>query len=343
MDATKNQTLQRAILELLNLNLSNRLIEIYLGLCPATIHKYLKIFKQEGRRIVTTSSDECRPKMLKLLAQVTRRPSLLPLSDNELIKNNDFVSFLNNYLQTAKIIEILDYSSYHIESLLLFRSDPNLPQGYKDLFTDLAPYQFSPRGQDLWKSYLEKIALGEIDLPSAKELKKGNSVIINQILNDLTSRKRVSTMPDFDDKFCQFIETYLLSKLPFKDEKITRMYYGLNESKKEIPEICKILGIPQNRIQETRRRLRSRYIHLSDKIKQMMISPLIYEISKKKHRIDDLDLSIRLTNILESINVQYLEDLANFKEIDLLKNRGLGHKTMAEIKAVLGHFGLSLR
>ena len=340
MDTIKNVTLRRAILELLNLNLSNKLIEIFLGICPATLHKNLKIFKQEGRKIRKITSDECRPKMLKLLAQVTHRPSLLPLSDNELIKSQNFLSFLNDYLQTAKIIEILDYSSYHIESLLLFRSDPNLPQGYKDLFTELAPYQFAPRGQELWKYFLEKIAIGEIQLPSAKELKAGHGVIINQILADFTSQKRTITMPDFDYKFCQFIEENLLTKLPITDEKITRMYYGLNEAKREIPEICKSLDISQNRIQETKRRLRSRYLHLSDKIKQIMASPLIYEFSKKKHRVNDLDLSFRLTNILESINVQYLEDLANFNEFELSKTRGLGSKTMTELKAVLNYFHL---
>jgi len=342
MDTTKNATLQKAILELLNLNLSNKLIEIFLGICPSTLHKNLKIFKQEGRRIRTITSDECRPKMLKLLAQETRRPSLLPLSNNELIKQQNFLSFLNDYLQTAKIIEILDYSSYHIESLFLFRSDPDLPQGYKDLFVDLAPYQFAPRGQELWRYYLDKIALYEIELPSAKELKTGNGVIINQILNDFTSRKRTITMPDFDSRFCMFIEENLLTKLPFLDEKITRMYYGLNEAKSETTEICQSLGISQNRIQETKRKLRSRYIHLDGKIKQMMASPLVYDFSKKKHRVANLDISVRLSNVFESLNIQYLEELANFKEIDLLKSRGLGNKTMTELKAVLNHFGLAL-
>ena len=47
-----------------------------------------------------------------------------------------------------------------------------------------------------------------------------------------------------------------------------------------------------------------------------------------------------MTNILESINVQYLEDLANFNEFELSKTRGLGSKTMTELKADLNYFRL---
>jgi DNA-directed RNA polymerase alpha subunit len=59
--------------------------------------------------------------------------------------------------------------------------------------------------------------------------------------------------------------------------------------------------------------------------------------------INLLELSIRSQNYLRSENIETIGDLIKWSEIDLLRNRLIGKKTLCEIKNALSRFGLSLR
>ena len=58
--------------------------------------------------------------------------------------------------------------------------------------------------------------------------------------------------------------------------------------------------------------------------------------------IDELELSVRATNVLQAMDVKVLGDLVSLNRADLLRNRTLGKKTLNEIENVLKHHGLKL-
>ncbi|MEK7572400.1 MAG: DNA-directed RNA polymerase subunit alpha [Patescibacteria group bacterium] len=62
-----------------------------------------------------------------------------------------------------------------------------------------------------------------------------------------------------------------------------------------------------------------------------------------KTRIDNLELSTRTLNALTFANIRTLGGLARKKREDLLEVEGMGEKGIAEIKKVLGKFGLNLK
>ena len=58
--------------------------------------------------------------------------------------------------------------------------------------------------------------------------------------------------------------------------------------------------------------------------------------------VDDLELTVRSANCLKAENANYIGDLVQKTEVELLRTPNLGKKSLNEIKAVLGSHGLSL-
>jgi DNA-directed RNA polymerase subunit alpha len=58
--------------------------------------------------------------------------------------------------------------------------------------------------------------------------------------------------------------------------------------------------------------------------------------------IEDLELTVRATNCLRGEHIQYIGDLVQKEEADLLKTPNLGKKSLNEIKEALGNHGLAL-
>lgn len=59
--------------------------------------------------------------------------------------------------------------------------------------------------------------------------------------------------------------------------------------------------------------------------------------------IDELELSVRTYNCLKNANVTTVNDLMGNDEHELLKIKGLGLKSLKELKNVLGGMGLKLK
>lgn len=64
--------------------------------------------------------------------------------------------------------------------------------------------------------------------------------------------------------------------------------------------------------------------------------------SRLSQSVNELELSVRATNCLNSANIQTIGELAAKTEAELLKYRNFGRGSLAEIKQVLGDMGLSL-
>lgn len=64
--------------------------------------------------------------------------------------------------------------------------------------------------------------------------------------------------------------------------------------------------------------------------------------SKYLRSIDDLELTVRSVNCLKAENIQYVGDLVQRTESELLRTPNLGRKSLTEIKDVLATWGLTL-
>ena len=58
--------------------------------------------------------------------------------------------------------------------------------------------------------------------------------------------------------------------------------------------------------------------------------------------MDELELTVRSANCLKAENINYIGDLVQRTEVELLRTPNLGKKSLTEIKEVLAVHGLAL-
>ena len=58
--------------------------------------------------------------------------------------------------------------------------------------------------------------------------------------------------------------------------------------------------------------------------------------------VDELELTVRSANCLKAENINYIGDLIQRTEVELLRTPNLGKKSLTEIKEVLESHGLAL-
>ena len=59
-------------------------------------------------------------------------------------------------------------------------------------------------------------------------------------------------------------------------------------------------------------------------------------------RVDELDLSVRSANCLQNAGIEYIWQLVEKTEAEMLKTKNFGRKSLNEIKEILSELGLSL-
>lgn len=59
-------------------------------------------------------------------------------------------------------------------------------------------------------------------------------------------------------------------------------------------------------------------------------------------RVDELELSVRSANCLQNAGIEYIYQLVERTEAEMLKTKNFGRKSLNEIKEILGEMGLSL-
>jgi DNA-directed RNA polymerase subunit alpha len=59
-------------------------------------------------------------------------------------------------------------------------------------------------------------------------------------------------------------------------------------------------------------------------------------------RVDELELSVRSQNCLQNAGIEYIYQLVERTEAEMLKTKNFGRKSLNEIKEILGDLGLSL-
>jgi DNA-directed RNA polymerase subunit alpha len=58
--------------------------------------------------------------------------------------------------------------------------------------------------------------------------------------------------------------------------------------------------------------------------------------------VDSLELSVRAANCLENAGIKYIGELVTKTEMEMLKTKNFGRKSLNEIKDILAEMGLSL-
>ncbi len=59
-------------------------------------------------------------------------------------------------------------------------------------------------------------------------------------------------------------------------------------------------------------------------------------------RVDELELSVRSANCLQNANIRFIGELVQRSEMEMLRTKNFGRKSLNEIKEILGEMGLSL-
>ncbi len=347
----------KALLELLSLGAHRKIIEGYLEISSTTMTNYLAILKKDyGWQGEESSPKETRAKMFKLLALLLRNNKNFFFDRNITVLDRDaLLNQLNIFLDKAKIIEILDYSGYHIETMFRFDFEKNFPENFQNLLKDVSPNsELYCKGHQLWASYLRKVASEEI-IPS------GNvKEVIDQILSNFVSRARDSIAPKFSIMICEEIEKKFFPGLTPQALKVLRMYYGFGEARKDCKTIGEELDVTATRINEIKNSTKyqlKRFLH------SISAMPLTWEnsfdliqlrlreqaedydidLTKSKHPISRINLSVRTKNVLKAVDVKYLEDLTEYTEFDLRHFRNSGLKTVGEVEKEMEKVGLSFK
>jgi DNA-directed RNA polymerase subunit alpha len=60
------------------------------------------------------------------------------------------------------------------------------------------------------------------------------------------------------------------------------------------------------------------------------------------HRVEDLELSVRSANCLQNAGIEYIHQLVQKTEQDMLKTKNFGRKSLNEIKEILTERNLQL-
>jgi len=59
-------------------------------------------------------------------------------------------------------------------------------------------------------------------------------------------------------------------------------------------------------------------------------------------RVDELELSVRSANCLQNAGIEFIWQLVERSEAEMLKTKNFGRKSLNEIKEILSELGLSL-
>lgn len=332
------------------LGLPIEIISEYFSLTPQAIRKSLKAMPEyEANRDKILPLAKARPGMLKLLADISFGQPPEPLHQSKL--HLDFIrSILLKHFQANKIIEILDYASYHLETLTCTRFD-GVSEGYRKLLIDMLPSNPLRQGQSLWNAFLFKVFQdGNASWLSTDDPVKS---IIDKILSETADWARKKTMPTFTKKVEKEIDNILLPGLSAKQIKVITLYYGLSGIECDRKEIAEDMGISNARIGQI---YYSALANLKRRKEEILAAPLnwpeMIELLAYKRQVIEhgggetplvrTSLSPRAKNMLKFSGYWKIKDLEGLTLTDLKRIRNLGDKAATEITAVMAEFGFQM-
>lgn len=87
------------------------------------------------------------------------------------------------------------------------------------------------------------------------------------------------------------------------------------------------------------------FINFDENIEPEIVDEPIAEETSNEHlsrRVEELELSVRSANCLQNANIKYIGELVQKSEMEMLKTKNFGRKSLNEIKEILTEMGLGL-
>lgn len=114
----------------------------------------------------------------------------------------------------------------------------------------------------------------------------------------------------------------------------------LSENPKTFREIGEAWGVSPERVRQISLRIRERLIHRMEPPISPTIATGLANVLDRS--VESLELKVRAANCLRNLEIQYIGELIQKTESDLLRNHNFGSKSLMEIKTKLAELGLCL-
>ena len=335
--ATKNQLIQ-----LLTVGMPSAIIMAYFQISLSTCIKYLKKLKASGEwnkeSVVFLKSIKDVLKIFMLTRQ--RRIAI------EGIDLKKLQTVIEQTLQFQRIMEILKISINSIYKFSLLEFSPGVPNGYRDFIRTILGER--DRSYNLMNNEDRSILLNY--LSSEKDFEIGDTIdtwfypLMDNIISEYVHNLRDSIKPTFEINVIDRVE-YILSTLYEREAIILKKYFGLSFEESSIEGISNEIDLTFERVRQIKERALRR-CRADERIRFLfnpVPSPQGSSSTLTVTRIESLDFSVRALNVLRDADIKTLEELLQFKKMDLLRFRNMGRRTMTEIEEMLESRNLKFR
>jgi len=244
---------------------------------------------------------------------------------NELIHNN--ISILNIRDRTYRTLVSENINT--IEELILKSNEELLKINSFDKDTLKEKYEITIELKKFGLNLRKDSEQGNINKVTPQKL---DTILDEEILNKL--RKRI------DDLFLS-VRLRSISSL-LKSAQIVFMWQLIELTEKELVEV-KYLGSKSiNLGSVTARRIKDFVENYGFKLGSKFRDNHEPKKNKLTTRIDNLVLSVRARNVIQTLNIEFLWQLIQVTEKELLKVKNSGRKTVMEIKIIVDEYGFKL-
>jgi len=337
-DNRKFLGMKTQLIDLLTIGMPLVIISTYLQITSTTCLRYIKTLRGSGewnKENVTFLKSV--KDVLKIFTLIERRQMTI-----EGMELKRLQAVIEQSLQFQRITEILKISINSIYKLTLSEFSPAMPNGYQDfiraLYNERDKKYILRNGEE--KSILFHYLASEKDFEIGVTIDTWFYPLIDNIISEHARDLRNSINPTFKVNVIERVE-YLLSTLFEREAMILKKYFGLGFEKNSLEEIAHETGLVSERVRQIKERALRR-CRASERMK-MLFNPIPPPLPLTKTPIKLFDFSVRALNVLRDADIETLEQLLEYKKMDLIKFRNMGKRTMTEIEEMLESLNLKFR
>ena len=331
-----------------------------------TVRNDLRLIREEGeaiKRLTDKNKNKIYQAVVKQYASFALKVEVTELEANE----QAVYQCLQKWLNVDELIMHCNGMSLMMAQLICPNCPPDL-EPYKSLLDKIFGFNQScgcsvPTGINFWNNFIQLIVSEKIPIPTSK------NDLLYQLVRMFDSTYRRDIIPPWQDNTRQIIDEQLAT-LPPREEDVVRRRFGLNRKRMSLGEVGRDYDVSRERIRQVEARAlyklrhpsRSKFLlplvsSIEEIVKECLLlhrnqtGVLIRKASPAEQLItlemlmrstDELEVSVRTSNCLHNGNIRFIGDLIQVSEADLLRIKNFGHKSLNELKEILGEFGLSL-
>lgn len=336
------------LLELYGLGINQAWYCRYTGHNPITIRKDLE---SEGIR------REEAPDKEVIFGNVLRRYAVLMVGGGDA----DVIKALEAWLDVENIHRYLEGMEAAMSRLATIPYPPGMEGEARLLEAVFDPESYmtglgkvSLFEDPFWKRYLAGISSGRIAVPSSREALDAS--LAEEYLANRWKHIRPRWPGDARERINRVMET-----LTPREQYTLKHRFGLEGNQpKKLEEVGALEGLTRERVRQIEAKALRLLRHpvRSKELKSLYYipapeapPPLIGsgkesngegEVATLAKSVDELELSVRSANSLINAKVEYVYELVQKTEVELLKTKNFGRKSLKEIKEILEQLGLTL-